>query len=68
MKLPLIIHLFEVTADLISNLRGRRRTYHTISLLANHAILKLVRYVLLRPLRPELDLSKVRQLSLQINE
>jgi hypothetical protein len=53
MKLPPIIHLFEVTADLISGLRGRRRTYHTILKLADHAFFKM------RLLRPELDLSKV---------
>jgi hypothetical protein len=33
-------------------LRGRRRTYHTILKLADHALSKMVRYVLLRP---ELD-------------
>jgi hypothetical protein len=60
MKLPPIIHLFEVTADLISGLRDRSRwTYHNILKLVDHAIFKMVRYVLLRPLRPELDLSKV---------
>jgi hypothetical protein len=32
-----------------------RRTYYTILKLADHALLKMVRYVLLRPLRPELD-------------
>jgi hypothetical protein len=41
--LPPIIHLFEVTADLRSGLRGRRRTYHTILKFADHAILKMVR-------------------------
>jgi hypothetical protein len=34
-----------------SGLRGRRRTYHTILKLADHAL----RYILLWPLRPELD-------------
>jgi hypothetical protein len=37
-----------------TGLRGRRRTYHTILKLADHALCKMVRYVLLRPLRPEL--------------
>jgi hypothetical protein len=32
-----------------------RRTYLTIFKLADHALLKIVWYVLLRPLRPELD-------------
>jgi hypothetical protein len=36
-----------------SGLRSRRRTYHTIIKLADHALLLMVRYVLLRPLRPE---------------
>jgi hypothetical protein len=30
-----------------------RRTYHTILKLAEHALFKMVWYVLLRPLRPE---------------
>jgi hypothetical protein len=34
---------------------GRRRIYRTIFELADHAPLKMVRYVLLRTLRPELD-------------
>jgi hypothetical protein len=38
-----------------SGLRGHRRTYLTILESADHALLKMVRYVLLRPLRPELD-------------
>jgi hypothetical protein len=38
-----------------SGLRGRRRTYHTILKLAEHVLFKMVRYVLLRRLRPELD-------------
>jgi hypothetical protein len=38
-----------------SGLKGRRRTYHTILKLANHALFNMVRYVLLQPLRPELD-------------
>jgi hypothetical protein len=37
-----------------SGLRGRRRTYHTILKLTDHALSKMVRYVLLWPLRPEL--------------
>jgi hypothetical protein len=38
-----------------SGLRGCRRTYHTILKLADHALSKMVRYVLMWPLRPELD-------------
>jgi hypothetical protein len=38
-----------------SGLRGRRRTYHTILKLADHALFKMIRYVLMRRLRPELD-------------
>jgi hypothetical protein len=38
-----------------SGLRGHRTTYLTILELADHALFKMVRYVLLRPLRPELD-------------
>jgi hypothetical protein len=38
-----------------SGLQGRRKTYLTILELADHALFKMVRYVLLRPLRPELD-------------
>jgi hypothetical protein len=38
-----------------SGLRGHRRTYLTILKSADHALFKMVRYVLLRPLRPELD-------------
>jgi hypothetical protein len=38
-----------------SGLRGRRRTYYTILKLADYALSKTVRYVLLLPLRPELD-------------
>jgi hypothetical protein len=34
---------------------GRRRTYHTILKLADHVLSKMVRYVLLCHLRPELD-------------
>jgi hypothetical protein len=35
--------------------RGHKRTYLTILESADHALYKMVRYVLLRPLRPELD-------------
>jgi hypothetical protein len=35
--------------------RGHRRTYLTILKLADHALFKMVWYVLLRPLRPELE-------------
>jgi hypothetical protein len=38
-----------------SGLRGHRRTYLTILESADNALFKMVRYVLLRPLRPELD-------------
>jgi hypothetical protein len=38
-----------------SGLRGHRRTYLTISESADHALGKMLRYILLRPLRPELD-------------
>jgi hypothetical protein len=38
-----------------SGLRGHKRTYLTILKSADHALFKMVRYVLLRPLRPELD-------------
>jgi hypothetical protein len=37
-----------------SGLRHHRRTYLTILKSADHALFKMVRYVLLRPLRPEL--------------
>jgi hypothetical protein len=40
---------------MISGLRGRRRTYLTILKRAWSANFKMVWYVLLRPLRPELD-------------
>jgi hypothetical protein len=36
-----------------SGLRGRSRTYYPILRLADHALFKMVRYVLLRPLRSE---------------
>jgi hypothetical protein len=38
-----------------SGLRGHKRTYLTILESVDHALYKMVRYVLLRPLRPELD-------------
>jgi hypothetical protein len=38
-----------------SGLRGHRRTYLTILESADHALFKMVRYVLMRPLRPEID-------------
>jgi hypothetical protein len=38
-----------------SGLRGHKRTYLTILESADHALFKMARYVLLRPLRPELD-------------
>jgi signal peptidase I len=38
-----------------SGLRGHRRTYLTILESADYVLFKMVRYVLLRPLRPELD-------------
>jgi hypothetical protein len=38
-----------------SNLRGNNRTYPSILESADHALLKMVRYVLLQPLKPELD-------------
>jgi hypothetical protein len=47
--IPLRIH------TLSSGLRGHKRTYLTILELADHALFKMERYVLLRPLRPELD-------------
>jgi hypothetical protein len=40
-----------------SGLRGRRRIYHTILKLADHALFKMVWYVFLRPLRPELEIQ-----------
>jgi hypothetical protein len=58
MKLLPIRNLFEVTADLRSGLRGRRMAYLTILKRAWSANFKMVWYVLLRLLGPELDLSK----------
>jgi hypothetical protein len=37
------------------SLIGHRRTYLTILESADHALFKMERYILLRPLRPELD-------------
>jgi hypothetical protein len=45
MKLPPNTYLFKVTADFISGLRGRRRTYDTILKLVDNALFKMVRYV-----------------------
>jgi hypothetical protein len=58
MKLLPIRNLFEVTADLRSGLRGSRRAYLAILKRAWSANFKMVWYVLLLLLRPELDLSK----------
>jgi hypothetical protein len=45
-----------------SGLRGRRRTYLTILELVDHALFKIVKYVLLCLLRPEPELdAKARQ-------
>jgi hypothetical protein len=41
-----------------SGLRGRMRTYRPIFKLADHALCKMVRHVLLRPLRLELLAAK----------
>jgi hypothetical protein len=38
-----------------SGLKGHRMIYNTILEAADHALYKMVRYVLLRPLRPELE-------------
>jgi hypothetical protein len=59
MKWPPKTHIFESPASTSwpssSGLLGHRRTYLTILESADHALFKMVRYVLLRPLRPELD-------------
>jgi hypothetical protein len=39
----------------LDGLKSSRRTYLTILKLADHALFKIVWYVLLQPLRPELD-------------
>jgi hypothetical protein len=67
MKLPLIIHLFKVTADLLSGLRGRRRTYLTILKRALSANFKMVWYVLDPATSEAGDRPLEGQLSLQIN-
>jgi hypothetical protein len=46
-------HVFVLASS--SGLRGHKRTYRTILESADHAFFKMVRYVLLRPLRQELD-------------
>jgi hypothetical protein len=54
-------HFIVTAVDLAassSGLRGRRRTYRTFFKLADHALCKMVRHVLLRPLRPELLAAK----------
>jgi hypothetical protein len=50
---PSARHVFVLASS--SGLRGHKRTYLTILESADHALFKMVRYVLLRPLRPELD-------------
>jgi hypothetical protein len=46
-------HVFVLASS--SGLRGHKRTYLTILELADHVLFKMVRYVLLRRLWPELD-------------
>jgi hypothetical protein len=55
---PSARHVFVLASS--SNLRGNNRTYPTILESADHALFKMVRYVLLRPLRPELDAKTTR--------
>jgi hypothetical protein len=50
---PSARHVFVLASS--SGLSGHKRTYLTILESADHALYKMVRYVLLRPLRPELD-------------
>jgi uncharacterized membrane protein len=50
---PSARHVFVLSSS--SGLRGHKRTYLTILESADHALYKMVRYVLLRPMRPELD-------------
>jgi hypothetical protein len=50
---PSARHIFVLASSY--GLRGQKRTYLTILESADHALFKMVRYVLLRPLRPELD-------------
>jgi hypothetical protein len=46
-------HVFVLASS--SGLQSHKRTYLTILESADHALFKMVRYVLLRPLRLELD-------------
>jgi hypothetical protein len=46
--------MVKICSPATSGLRGRRRTYLTILELAEHALFKMVKYVLLCLLRPEL--------------
>jgi hypothetical protein len=46
-------HVFVLASS--SGLRGHKRTYLPILKSADHALFKMVGYVFLRPLRPELD-------------
>jgi hypothetical protein len=46
-------HVFDLASS--SGLRDHKRSYLTILESADHALFKMVRYVLLRPLSPELD-------------
>jgi hypothetical protein len=59
MKWSLKTHIFESPASTSwpssSGFLGHRRTYRIILESADHALFKMVREVLLRPLRPELD-------------
>jgi hypothetical protein len=57
-RLEHIIVTAVVLAASSSGLRGRRRTYRAIIKLADHALCKMVRHFLLRPLRPELLAAK----------
>jgi hypothetical protein len=50
---PSARHVFVLASS--SGLRGHKRTYLTMLESADHALFKMVMYVLLRPLRPELD-------------
>jgi hypothetical protein len=48
-----------------ARLKAARMTYITISELADHPLFKMVRHVLLRPLRPELDGQDVEAIILR---
>jgi hypothetical protein len=50
---PSARHVFVLSSSY--SLRGHKRTYLSILESADHALFKMVRYVLLPPLRPELD-------------